>query len=69
VRSYRRNLVRHTGYDTNITNAVLEACCIACNSCATECERHADMHDHCRLCAEARRRCETARSELLASLS
>jgi hypothetical protein len=62
-------LSRQTGYNSNVTKAVLEACRVACNTCATDCESHADMHDHCRLCGEACRRCETACVELLASLS
>ena len=61
-------LSRHTGYDANITRAILEACRLACASCATECEAHADMHEHCRICAEACRRCEQACADLLGSL-
>src|SRR5215204_4102481 len=61
-------LTRHTGYDANITRALLEACRVACASCATECEAHADMHEHCRICAEACRRCEQACADLLGSL-
>jgi hypothetical protein len=59
-------LSRHTGYDANITRALLEACHVACASCATECEAHAGMHEHCRICAEACRRCEQACADLLA---
>jgi hypothetical protein len=33
-----------------------------------ECELHADMHEHCRICAEACRRCEQACQELLAAI-
>ena len=55
-----RVLSRHTGYDANLTRAVLEACAAACTACRDECERHASMHEHCRICAEACRRCETA---------
>jgi Domain of Unknown Function (DUF326) len=62
-------LSRHTGYDANITKATIEACRVACGSCATECESHAEMHEHCRLCGEACRRCETACAGLLSSLS
>lgn len=64
-----RVLSRHTGYDANLTRAVLEACATACTSCADECEAHAGMHEHCRTCAEACRRCEQACRELIASLS
>ena len=63
-----RVLSRHTGYDANLTRAVLEACAAACKACGDECASHADMHEHCRVCAEACRRCETACRELIASL-
>lgn len=61
-------LSRHTGYDANLTRAVLQACVMACKVCGDECERHAAMHEHCRVCAEACRRCEQACQELLATL-
>jgi hypothetical protein len=63
-----RVLLRHTGYDANLTRAVLEACAAACKACGDECARHAEMHGHCRVCAEACRRCEAACRELLGSL-
>ncbi|POX50637.1 four-helix bundle copper-binding protein [Streptomyces sp. Ru72] len=61
-------LSRHTGYDANISRAILQACATACRACAEECGRHADMHEHCRICAEACRSCEQACNELLAKL-
>jgi hypothetical protein len=63
-----RVLSRHTGYDANLTRAVLEACAAACKACGDECARHAEMHEHCRVCAEACRRCESACRDLLSSL-
>jgi hypothetical protein len=64
-----RVLSRHTGYDANISRTMLEACAMACKSCGDECARHADMHEHCRICAEACRACERACRGLLASMS
>ncbi|MEU0083485.1 four-helix bundle copper-binding protein [Streptomyces sp. NPDC006274] len=61
-------LSRHTGYDANITRAIVQACATACKACADECARHADMHEHCRICAEACRSCEQACNDLLATL-
>ena len=61
-------LSRHTGYDAELTRAVLTACSTACGSCGDECERHAGMHPHCRVCAGACRRCQLACDVLLASL-
>lgn len=62
-----RVLSRHTGYDANLTRATLEACHIACSTCADECEKHT-MHEHCSVCATACRRCEEACAALLLSL-
>jgi hypothetical protein len=64
-----RVLSRHTGYDANISRTLLEACAVACKSCGDECAGHADMHEHCRICAEACRTCEQACRDLLASMS
>jgi hypothetical protein len=61
-------LSRHTGYDAELTRAVLSACSTACRSCGDECERHAGMHAHCRICAEDCRRCQRACESLLAAL-
>jgi hypothetical protein len=63
-----RVLSRHTGYDANLTRAMLQACVTACRSCADECDRHAQMHEHCRICAQACRRCEQACLELMSAL-
>lgn len=60
-----RVLSRHTGYDANLTRAVLQACITACRACGDECAQHADMHDHCRICADACRACEEACTQLL----
>jgi hypothetical protein len=62
-----RVLSRHTGYDANLTRAVLEACAQACRTCADECGQHSGMR-HCQVCAEECRRCERACSTLLAGL-
>lgn len=40
--------------------AQLAACATACRACASECEEHADMHEHCRICAESCRACADA---------
>ncbi|MBN8424376.1 four-helix bundle copper-binding protein [Microbacterium esteraromaticum] len=62
-----RVLSRHTGYDANLTRAILDACRTACASCADECEEHT-MHEHCTVCAAACRSCEEACATLLVAL-
>jgi hypothetical protein len=58
---------RQTDYDANITRPPQEACIAARKNCGGECEAHAMMHAHCTVCAEACRRCERARRDLLAA--
>ena len=53
-------------YDANVIRPLLQACVAICKSCGDECERHAPHHEHCRVCAEACRRCEHDCRELLA---
>ena len=59
---------RQTEYDANVTRSLLEACVAACRTCGDECQRHAAMHEHCRVCAMACRRCEQACDELLGAM-
>jgi hypothetical protein len=56
---------RQVEYDASVIRPLLEACAVICKSCGDECERHAQMHEHCRVCAGACRRCEQACRELL----
>lgn len=64
-----RVLSRQHEYDANLTRSLVEACRAACRSCGDECERHAEMHQHCRICAEACRRGEESCGQLLAAMS
>jgi hypothetical protein len=64
-----RVLSRHTGYDANISRTLLDACAMVCRSCGDECARHAEVHEHCRICADACRTCEQACRGLLAIMS
>jgi len=59
---------RQTEYDANVTKPMLEACMAACKSSGDECERHAMMHAHCGVCAQACRRCEQACRELMMAM-
>jgi hypothetical protein len=61
-------LSRQVAMDLGLVRVVLEACTVAAKRCAAECEQHADMHEHCRLCAQACRRLEAASRSLLESL-
>jgi hypothetical protein len=61
-------LSRQSGSEVSITEALLEACRVACQTCGDECQRHAGMHEHCRVCAEACYRCQAACADMLSDL-
>jgi hypothetical protein len=60
---------RRTGSNEEVIRHMLNACMEACRLCGEECERHAGMHEHCRVCAEACRRCEQACQQAMNSMS
>lgn len=60
-----RVLSRPAGWDARFVRLLLEACAAICRSCAEECQRHALMHEHCRICAAACSQCEQACRQLL----
>lgn len=51
---------RRTGSNEQLLRQMLDTCTIACQICGEECQRHASMHEHCRICAEVCRSCEQA---------
>lgn len=58
-----RIATRRTGFDEEMIRRMLHACAAACRLCAEECEKHAGMHEHCRICADSCRRCMSACDE------
>jgi hypothetical protein len=63
-----RIVTRQTAPDVGVVGAALESCLVACRACRAECHRHAEHHEHCRVCAEVCSRCEQACQDLLASI-
>lgn len=61
-------LTRHAVDRVDVTRLAVELCQAACGTCADECARHGEMHEHCRICAEECRRCEAACAALLEAL-
>ena len=62
-------ITRQIEFDSNAIRPLVEACVVTCKICGDECERHAQMHEHCRSCAQACRRCEQAYREPLVALT
>ncbi|SNB46901.1 four-helix bundle copper-binding protein [Geobacter sp. DSM 9736] len=63
-----RLLTRQTEPEPQLLRIQLEACAISCRMCAEECEKHAEMHKHCRICATACRSCEQMCRQMIKSL-
>jgi hypothetical protein len=64
-----RLLARQTASDATLVRDALVLCAVACRTCAEECERHAEHHEHCMTCAQECRRCEQACEDLLSSIA
>ena len=60
---------RMSADEPGVLEPLLEACAASCASCGDECARHARLHEHCRICAEACRRAEQACRQLLSALT
>jgi hypothetical protein len=56
---------RRTGSNEGVLRSALETCALACRTCAEECNKHAQMHEHCRICADACRSCQRACEEAM----
>jgi hypothetical protein len=51
-----------------LLEAQLTTCIAFCRACARECEHHADVHKHCRVCADACLACAEACDQMLSTL-
>jgi hypothetical protein len=51
-----------------LMEAQLATCIAFCRACAAECTLHADMHAHCRVCADACLACATACNDMLSAM-
>jgi hypothetical protein len=60
-----RSLSRPSHWDHVVVHELLRACVRTCTSCAEECERHAQHHRHCAICARTCRACQRACTDLL----
>lgn len=51
---------RRTGSNAEVLRATITACLEACRICGEECRKHAQMHEHCRICADVCDSCREA---------
>lgn len=60
-----RLVARQTSPDLKVIQSQVQTLAMACHSCKEECRKHASMHEHCRICAEACARCADSCARLL----
>lgn len=63
-----RIVTRGTCLNEALLAEIMNTCALVCRLCSDECERHAQVHEHCRICAAACRSCAEACSEAIRSL-
>jgi hypothetical protein len=59
---------RRTGSNVDVLRATIQTCAEACRVCGEECQKHAQMHEHCRICAEICQSCHQACRDALAQV-
>lgn len=64
-----RILARQAELNPHLLRMQLEVTMMATKLCAEECERHGEMHQHCRICASVCRACEQSCRQLLSKQS
>jgi hypothetical protein len=64
-----RLLSRQTQTNRDLLMVQVEACLQACRRCGDECQKHAEMHEHCRVCMKACKRCEAACNALIGAMA
>lgn len=64
-----RMMMRPAGYDMGVMTSMITACMEMGEACAAECDMHAEMSEHCRICAAACRAMVEACRTAMASMS
>jgi hypothetical protein len=63
-----RMLMRPAGMDMAAMGPMMTACMAMGEACAAECDQHAAMSEHCRICASASRAMVDACTRMMASM-
>lgn len=61
-------LSRQTETDWTIVRDMITAAMDAARLCAEECEKHAQMHEHCAVCAQTCRQCEQSCNQMVKAM-
>ena len=64
-----RMMMRPGSYDMAVMSPMMSACMAMGEACAAECDQHAEMSEHCRICASACRAMVEACSSMMSSMT
>lgn len=64
-----RMMLRMRGMDLQVMTSMMQTTVLMCRACSAECMQHADMSEHCRMCAMACDQCVAAMEKMMSSMS
>jgi len=64
-----RMMLRMRGMDRVVMTSMMQTTIAMCRACSAECMQHAEMSEHCRMCAMACDQCAAAMEKMMGSMS
>ena len=64
-----RMLLRMHGWDAEVMTSMMQTTIVMCRACSAECMMHAEMSEHCRMCAMACDQAVMAMEKMMGSMS
>ena len=64
-----RMMLRMNGWDMAVMMSMMQTTIMMCRACSAECMMHAEMSEHCRLCAMACDQAVMAMEKMMGSMS
>ena len=64
-----RMLLRMNGWDAEVMTSMMQTTIVMCRACSAECMMHAEMSEHCRMCAMACDQAVMAMEKMMSSMS
>jgi hypothetical protein len=64
-----RMMLRMNGWDMQVMTSMMQSTIVMCRACSAECMMHAEMSEHCRMCAMACDQAVMAMEKMMGSMS
>jgi hypothetical protein len=62
-------MLRMNGWDMQVMTSMMQSTIVMCRACSAECMMHAEMSEHCRMCAMACDQAVMAMEKMMGSMS